>query len=272
MRLADSFRVGRWSVHPRLNHIDDGHETRHLGPKVMDVLCHLARHVDEVLTREDLLEAVWPGITVGDDALTRAVAELRRALGDDARSPAYVETIPKRGYRLRAGVTFPEPEAATPDHRAGAAGDGPADEHPRREASPRRSMALLVLVALVGAGVAVFGGLSAVRRAAQGAAVLPRTRPLTSYPGAEREPSLSPGGDRVAFTWVGGSGTVRNLYVKMVDGGNPVLVSSGASDASTPAWSPDGRRIAFLRDGKGTATKPRTACSRYRRWEGTNAG
>ncbi|GAB2651584.1 hypothetical protein GCM10027193_01050 [Arenimonas aestuarii] len=68
----------------------------------MDLLCVLAAHRGQVVPREDLMQALWPGVVVGDDSLARTVSKLRQALGDDARSPAYLETISKRGYRLIA--------------------------------------------------------------------------------------------------------------------------------------------------------------------------
>ena len=72
----------------------------HLEPKSMAVLLHLIERHGEVVSREELLDAVWPGIHVGDDSLTAAIIKIRRALGDDARNPTHIETIPKRGYRL----------------------------------------------------------------------------------------------------------------------------------------------------------------------------
>ncbi|MDD9978603.1 MAG: winged helix-turn-helix domain-containing protein, partial [Boseongicola sp.] len=66
----------------------------------MAVLLHLIERHGEVVSREELLDAVWPGIHVGDDSLTAAIIKIRRALGDDARNPTHIETIPKRGYRL----------------------------------------------------------------------------------------------------------------------------------------------------------------------------
>jgi DNA-binding winged helix-turn-helix (wHTH) protein/Tfp pilus assembly protein PilF len=72
----------------------------------MQVLVLLARRAPEVVSRSELLDVVWPGAVVGDEALTQSIIKLRRALGDEARAPAYVETIPKGGYRLIAPVDF----------------------------------------------------------------------------------------------------------------------------------------------------------------------
>jgi Tol biopolymer transport system component len=74
----------------------------------------------------------------------------------------------------------------------------------------------------------------------------PRTLPLTAYPGAEGLPALSPDGSLVAFIRFGDSPTF-DLYVKMIDGGEPLLLSSGSQVVHSLAWSPDSRQIAFLR-------------------------
>jgi TolB-like protein len=81
---------------------------------VVDVLVVLAEHAGEVVTRDELFEAVWQGQVVSDERLTHAIAELRRALHDDRDTPTYIETVPKRGYRLighirAANVTPSEP-------------------------------------------------------------------------------------------------------------------------------------------------------------------
>lgn len=72
----------------------------------MALLVHLARNAGNTLSREQLFEAVWPGVVVSDDTLTQAVTKLRKAFRDDARNPRYIQTVPKRGYRLRAAVDF----------------------------------------------------------------------------------------------------------------------------------------------------------------------
>lgn len=99
-----ALRVGDWRVEPRLNQIERAGHCVRLEPKAIELLVFLAQQKGEVVSREELLSALWPGVIVGDNALTQVVAKLRRALGDTAREPTYIEAIAKRGYRLIAAV------------------------------------------------------------------------------------------------------------------------------------------------------------------------
>jgi len=97
-------RVGDWVVRPSQNELRRGEQVVRVEPKAIEVLVRLARRPGEVVGREELLSAVWPGVIVGDDALTQAIIKLRKAFDDDAHRPRYIETISKRGYRLIATV------------------------------------------------------------------------------------------------------------------------------------------------------------------------
>jgi TolB-like protein/DNA-binding winged helix-turn-helix (wHTH) protein/Tfp pilus assembly protein PilF len=103
--LKEGFRLGDWDVLPLAGRISrDGH-TERLRPKAMDVLCRLAASAGEVVERDTILSEVWGRTAVSDEPLTATVGELRRLLGDRREQPFYIETIPKRGYRLVAAVT-----------------------------------------------------------------------------------------------------------------------------------------------------------------------
>ena len=84
-------------------------------------------------------------------------------------------------------------------------------------------------------------------RANPAPATAPRVVPLTTYPGRQASPALSPDGKQVAFSWDGEKGDNFDIYVKLVDTGTPLRLTSNPSVDTAPAWSPDGHRIAFLR-------------------------
>lgn len=98
-------RVGDWLVQPQLNRlVHPSGKQQLIKPKVMDVLVCLAEHPNGVVAKQQLCERVWAGTAVTDDVLTQAVCDLRKSLGDDAKNPRYIQTVPKRGYRLIAPV------------------------------------------------------------------------------------------------------------------------------------------------------------------------
>lgn len=79
----------------------------HLEPKVMAVLEVLLEHADTVVSRQTLMDRVWADRVVGEEVLTRCISELRTALGDDARKPRFIQTVPKKGYRLLQTPALP---------------------------------------------------------------------------------------------------------------------------------------------------------------------
>jgi len=84
-------------------------------PKLLDLLLHLLDHAGTLVTKEALLDALWPGTNVTDNALAQAVSELRQALGDDAGDPRYIKTVARRGYRF-VGVVEPVLAAEHAEH------------------------------------------------------------------------------------------------------------------------------------------------------------
>lgn len=96
----DTARIGPWRATRSTGRLEREGEVREVEPKVMDLLFLLASDVGVVRSRAEIMAAIWPGVTVGDDALARCVFKLRQALGDSPRDPRFIETISKRGYRL----------------------------------------------------------------------------------------------------------------------------------------------------------------------------
>lgn len=98
--LRQGFRLGEYWVWPERGCIEGSGRLEHVEPKVMEVLLFLASRQSEVLSRGQIIEGVWGANFVTDEVLSRCISLLRQHLSDDPRAPRYVETIPKRGYRL----------------------------------------------------------------------------------------------------------------------------------------------------------------------------
>jgi len=110
----ERMQIGDWTVEPALNQLSAMGKTVKLEPKAMAVLVYLADRPGQVVSRDELLAAVWSGVVVGDDSLTQVVIKLRKALGDAPEKPAYIQTIPKGGYRLVVPVVRSAENSSTP--------------------------------------------------------------------------------------------------------------------------------------------------------------
>jgi TolB-like protein/DNA-binding winged helix-turn-helix (wHTH) protein/Flp pilus assembly protein TadD len=98
--VRKEFDIGNWRVRPHRGLIESGDDVVHLKPKPMAVLECLARSGNEVVTRDELFDAVWPGGVVSDATLTQCIVELRKAFGDSAQEPRIIQTVPKVGFCL----------------------------------------------------------------------------------------------------------------------------------------------------------------------------
>ncbi|HOY22208.1 MAG TPA: winged helix-turn-helix domain-containing protein [Cellvibrio sp.] len=98
--LTDKFSFDQVVVDPYANAITLNGVEKRLEPKLISLLCLLAAQGRDVISRQDITQAIWPNVVVGEESITRAIFALRNALGDDAKQPQYIETIPKKGYRF----------------------------------------------------------------------------------------------------------------------------------------------------------------------------
>lgn len=151
--LRSGFELGPWKVLPNQNRIESENGAVHLEPKVMEVLCVLAREQGEVVTRNALLEEVWAGTYVTDEVLSRAISVLRGNLGDDRKNPEFISTVPKTGYRLITPVT-PLASAAPPTAAGHTEADAAIEVHSRWHRLPHA--AVIGLALLIGMAILLY--------------------------------------------------------------------------------------------------------------------
>jgi len=127
---AATLRVGDWSVNRLTGELARDGACLRLEERTLRLLTFMADHAGEVLSADDLLTHAWPGVVVSPDSLYQAITLLRRQLGDDARNPSYIATVPRRGYRLVAqvahGAAIAEAAASPADASLPAAGCVPS--------------------------------------------------------------------------------------------------------------------------------------------------
>jgi TolB-like protein len=135
-----TLRIGDWLVNPLSGELSRGEESIRLEARTLRLLLCLAERPGEVVSIDTLLSQVWSGVVVTSDSVYQAVAALRRLLGDDAKQPAYIVTVPRLGYRLVAPVDLQVEET---------------DAQPRARASSRLYLAVAAL-ALLGVGTLAY--------------------------------------------------------------------------------------------------------------------
>ena len=134
------YRLGSALFDPALARIERDGETVELPPKMFAVLMFLLEHRDRVVSKRELLAAVWPGVSVSETSLARAISLLRTALGESASAPRVIRTVSRHGYRIvDAEERERAPAAASAALRAGDPFVGrEAENSPRSSARGRR--------------------------------------------------------------------------------------------------------------------------------------
>src|SRR5499425_2690412 len=102
---APRWTFGPFAVDPANACLWHGTEAVALSPKAFDVLHYLVQHPNRVVTKDELLDAVWPETAVTDAVVRVAIAALRKALADTTQPHRFIATVPRRGYRFLAPVT-----------------------------------------------------------------------------------------------------------------------------------------------------------------------
>ena len=233
--MHSSFFIEDFLVEPRLNRVSRQGTVVQLAPKFMQVLVCLAEAGGEVVTREELMDKVWQETVVTEESLTRAISSLRSLFDDSTQSPKYIETIRGRGYRLLPAVTRAEKASI--------------ETHP-----PQKQRSFVGRWWAVGVGLAMAGlalwSFAFPRVVDEPFASAYQARPLTSFPGLEIDPALSPDGRQVVFA-SGATEDSLDLFIKTVGEETLVHLTKTPFNERRPAWSPDGEKLAFVQNESG---------------------
>jgi Tol biopolymer transport system component/DNA-binding winged helix-turn-helix (wHTH) protein len=240
--------------------------------KAVETLIILVERGGAVVSKDELIQTLWPDSFVEESNLSQYIYLLRKTLGEGE----YIQTLSGRGYRFTAEVreTTGAPDTKSwsesdtlaelelPAEPFGApATDGPVSapmelaESKLLAAQRKRRNWALILAAPALAAVTVGIGLWGKFAAPKPPAPEPRLRPATSFAGNEAEPAFSPDGKQLAFIWDGEKGNNPDVYVKLLDVGAPLRLTTDPAVEHCPVWSPDGRYIVFLRETNGATRK-----------------
>jgi Tol biopolymer transport system component/DNA-binding winged helix-turn-helix (wHTH) protein len=236
---TEPFRFGVFEIDPSARELRKHGVRVKLQDQPFAVLLVLLEKPGELITKEELQQRLWPTDTFVefDKGIYNAMKRLRETLGDEAETPRYIETLPRRGYRFIAPV----------QRRDG--GGEQLQLPPTPEATPRlpstnklRLLVIATTILVLGSGIGIW---KYVLNRRQTAMPPIEVVPLIAMHGMQGAPALSPDGNQVAFSEYEG-GKSSGIYTTLIGGEKPVQLTDNPGDYS-PTWSPDGRQIAFVR-------------------------
>lgn len=213
--------------------------------KVVETLLVLVENGGQVLTKEEILNAVWPDREVDEANLTQNIAVIRRTLGVGQGDPAHIETFPGRGYRLEGPVHAVTATPAAVEHFA---------VEPEAVVAGAPAVARMPMWGMVAGAFFLLSGCLAgwiywdtTRMRVQEQI---RVTPITRLPGKEYQPAFSADGKQLAFLWIREGKGPPGVWVQKMGESTPRQVTKEAGHYSSPAWSPDGKQLACVRIGR----------------------
>lgn len=245
-------RFGAFELDLRTEELRKSGVRLHLPKQSFRILAYLAGCPGKVVTRDQLRHILWDENTHVDfdRCLNTAVNRLREVLNDSADAPRFIETLPRKGYRLLAHVEVSvHPAEATADKTAPEETPQPPSVPPPARPRPRPlllplAMAALTLVTVIWIAV---GTPASIPKEAHALQLMPQQ-------GSALTPALAPDGWRVAFALRPSGRDDHDIYVQRVGASKPSRISAGPADDFSPSFSFDGKQVAFYRrSGDGVA-------------------
>ena len=228
------FRLGAFTVDLRARSLLRDDQPIALPARAFDALAYLVVHRERLVEKDEIVAAVWRDVAVTDDSLIHAVSVLRRALGDEPSRPAFIETVPRHGYRF----VGPVEEIVEPRHATESAPNQRALSLWRRSAFAGAAAAAIVAAA----------GLLYLWRDSSSSSVR-LDQPPPAGTSLVSDGVVSPSGRHLAFVARDGQSGRSTLWVRALSSREPYPLE-GTTAASNPFWSPDGRTLAFFASGK----------------------
>jgi Tol biopolymer transport system component/DNA-binding winged helix-turn-helix (wHTH) protein len=286
------YQFGPFKLEPGRNRlIRDGLPVQ-LRRKTYELLLFLLERRGTVITKEELVERLWPGQMVEESNLSQHIYQLRSLLGESPTKQPYIQTVPRIGYNFAYPVDIlpPEPPAlgaltngmmegledpflidtgeislSSPFLEIAESDSGPAaatnlpvssdvspGEKGVRKWIPRGSKVRLLLILVPVLLVALSFAYWALREESESVVTI---EPFTTLSGMEQDPAFSPDGNLLAFSSEEMTLNNRDIYVKLVNKGEPLRITSHPQDDFKATWSPDSKLLAYLRRPKQCDTK-----------------
>lgn len=219
--LVQKFSFDGIVVDPNANAIYINSIEKRLEPKLIMLLCLFAAQGKQVISRKEITDAIWPNVVIGEESITRAIFALRNALGDDAKQPRYIETIPKRGYRFLVAVQEIQDVSIAPELESIA----------KTVKSTHIRYLVYVLIALV---AIAFFAISQFHKTTTNVQEIESVLPVSKMEGSQRDISLNSDGNRMLFIY--DNNVATDIYIHNLDSSTDTLMTNDVWRKSSPQW------------------------------------
>ena len=236
-------------------------ETIKLAPKVYDVLLYCCQNAQRIISKDELMDEVWSGTLVTDNAISRTLAKVRKALDDDPKEPKFIVTVPRKGYRMLASITelasLPDDTIIKHDSEStpeASSIDITQDEQQpsQQQITPQKSENSTnrhskggfwqnFLVAIIGLFTIVYLIATNQTKPTQ----QQKIQPLTREVGEEQYPAMSPDNSQLAYTKMF-INKPSYINIEQLNSNKKVSIIDPVAHISRPQWTPDGTKLAFL--------------------------
>lgn len=232
----------KYFINPGANEITEisegsaGKNILNIEPRIMNLLVLLASGKGEVFSREYIIEKIWGNTFVGEEGLTQAVSRLRKILNDNAKDSQIIQTIPKKGYRLTAGI-----EIISIDN------SGFNTAKSKKPFIKKNHVVLASAFILLFILIYFISAEFSTENYNISNSDLLNAKPVTSESGLELYPSISPDGSAVVFSIMREGENNFNLCIKSLLTNELKQFVADSAHNVRPVWSPDGKFISFIK-------------------------
>jgi DNA-binding winged helix-turn-helix (wHTH) protein len=223
-------------VQPRANLLIKNSKEKRIETKVMSLLILLVSRSEEVVTRHEISTSLWPNVVVGDEGISQLIYSLRNALGDDAKNPQYIETIPKKGYRFIAKVQTCEKKKtlSEPINKTAKTSENRTRPFYKLEWLDRGAFVILLASFLLFLPLLFGGDFGVFTRTEKAKPITGDILPVTQQNGAESDFAFFKGHNKMVF--VQSSNIGIDLFLKTLDTNQINQITDDMYKEYSPIW------------------------------------
>ncbi|AZZ99957.1 winged helix-turn-helix domain-containing protein [Pseudoalteromonas sp. R3] len=259
-RTVKAVKFGSWTLDPKRQTITDGEVTRELEPLLFKILCYLILNNDQIITRDDLVNDVWCQNYVDNNAINRAMSELRKVLKSDKQKGLVVKTHYRKGYSffLEPEIVYQDliPQAsvtpvAKPMSKQQVQQSVPETAFPTNKSDWFRPAFLVTLLLLIGGGLGVLHPLIENKPKAANSVSVPmenvlyKESLLSWMQGQYLKVSVSPNKEFVAFSFIPEGKTNQSLVMKNLQTGLEEKIAQPEANYYPLGWTVDSTKLFY---------------------------